>query len=131
MFLGSITEFPQDVLEQGLSQEVLFSTTKQIQAGNFNASCLWRLSGTPTIGFYRKLHTYLKHQPQLTKVIIGRLYCVIDGNFEEKGSRPDNFYRFVDNIVSSERQSADQNYDIQHSHCKEYKFNDKEMFSTN
>ena len=67
----------------------------------------WKLCGTPTIGFYRKLHTYLKKQPKLSKVLIGRLYSVIDYNFQEKGSRPDNIYRFVDNIVSSKRQSDD------------------------
>ena len=69
---------------------------------------LWKLYDTSTIEFYRKLHTYLKQQqPKLSKVFIGRLYSTIDCNFKEKGSRPDNVYRFVDNIVSSNRPSDD------------------------
>ena len=67
----------------------------------------WKLCGTPTVGFYRKLHIYLKRQPNLSKVLIGKLYSVIDRSFQEKGSRPDNIYRFVDNIVSSNRLSDD------------------------
>lgn len=41
----------------------------------------------------------------MSKVSIGKLYCAIDFNFKEKASRPDNTFRFVDNIVTSERQS--------------------------
>ena len=65
---------------------------------------MWIIHGncdTPTIGFYRKLHTYIKRQPNLSKVLIGRLYSVIDSNFQEKGSKPDNIYRFVDSIDTS------------------------------
>ena len=97
--------YPPELREQGLCQEVLSSTLELVQAGNVDHS--WKLCGTPTIGFYRKLHTYLKRQPKLSKVLIGRLYSVIDNNFQEKGSRPDNIYRFVDSIVSSKRQSDD------------------------
>ena len=96
--------FPPELREQGLCQEVLSSTLELVRAGNVDHS--WKLCGTPTIGFYRKLHTYLKRQPNLSKVLIGRLYSVIDSNFQEKGSRPD-IYRFVDSIVSSKRQSDD------------------------
>ena len=67
----------------------------------------WKLRGTPTIGFYRKLHTYLKWQPKRSKVLIGRLYSIIDCNFQVNGSRPDNVYRLVDNVVSSKRQHSD------------------------
>ena len=97
--------FPPELREQGLCQEVLSSTLELVRAGNVDHS--WKLCDTPTIGFYRKLHTYLKRQPNLSKVLIGRLYSVIDSNFQEKGSRPDNIYRFVDSIVSSKRQSDD------------------------
>ena len=54
---------------------------------------LWKLQHLPTIGFYRHLHHYLKSERHLSKVSIGRLYCIIDSNFEEKGSRADNIYR--------------------------------------
>ena len=53
------------------------------------------------------MHSYLKKQRTLTKVFIGRFYIVIDYNFEEKASRPDNVYRFVESIVSSKRCSED------------------------
>ena len=100
--------FPPELIEQGLCQEVLSSTLEQVRAGSVDHS--WKLCGTPTIGFYRKLHTYLKQQPNLSKVLIGRLYSVIDCNFQEKGSRPDNVYRFVDNIVSSKDNQMTQCY---------------------
>lgn len=103
MFIGGTTVFPPELQQY---QEVLSATLEQVQAGSVDHSgklC----DDTPTIGFYRKLHTYLKKQPKLSKVLIGRLYSVIDCNFQEKGSRPDNIYRFVDNIVSSKRQSDD------------------------
>ena len=80
---------------------MLSSTLEHVRTGN---DISWKLCNTPTIGFYRKLHAYLKQQPNLSKVVIGKLYSVIDSN---KASRPDNTYRFVDNIVSSTRQSDD------------------------
>ena len=95
--------FPPELADEGLSKEVLFSTLEQVKAGCTDHS--WKLHSTPAIGFYRHLHTYLKHQQDLSKVLIGRLYFAIDCNFQEKGSRPDNTYRFVENIVASERQS--------------------------
>ena len=68
---------------------------------------LWALSNTPTIGFYRELHSYLKGL-QLSKTMIGKLYAAIDCNFQEKRStcREDNVHRFVDKIVSSKRLSS-------------------------
>ena len=38
-------------------------------------------------------------------MLIGRFYIAIDCNIKEKGSRPDNVFRYVDNIASSKRQS--------------------------
>lgn len=106
IFIGSrITVFPQELTEQGLYQKTLSSTLEQLQAGCVDHS--WKLHTTPNIGFYRKLHTYLKQQPNLSKVLIGKFYCVIDGNLQKKGGRPDNIYRFVDTIVASDRHSDD------------------------
>ena len=81
------------------------STIEQVQTGN-TQSC-WQVSGTPSIGFYRKLHAYLKSLPNLSNVVIGKLYSAVDPNFKEKGSRPDNLYRFVQNVVTSKRESSD------------------------
>ena len=74
-----------------------------MQAGDTSYS--WQLNATPRIGFYRVLHTYLKKQPRITKVLIGRFYIAVDCNLKEKGSRPDNVYRYIDNITRSKRQS--------------------------
>ena len=95
--------FPPELTDKGFSQEALSSAVTQVRTGS--ADCSWKLHGTPTIGFYRKLHTYLKSQPNLSKVLIGKLYSAIDPSFQEKASRSDNTYRFVENIVQSERQS--------------------------
>ena len=100
--LGGIPAFPPELADEGLSQEGLCSTIEQVRTGC--TDCSWKLHGTPTIGFYQNLHTYLKQQPNLSKVLIGRLYSAIDCNFQEKGSRPDNTYRFVETIVTSGRQ---------------------------
>jgi len=94
--------FPEELVEQGLTEEVLFSTLTEIQVGN---SHLWELSSIPSIGFYRALHTYLKRHSKVTKTLIGKFYATIDGNFREKGSRPDNLYQFVERITSSRKQS--------------------------
>ena len=92
--------FPEELTEQGLSEEVLFSILSEVQTGS--PSHFWELNGIPSIGFYRALHT--RHL-RITKVLIGRFYATIDCNFQEKGSRPDNIYRFVEQIVASKRQS--------------------------
>ena len=77
----------------------------EIEAGN---ATVWSLCGKiPTIGFYRGLHHYLKQHFKATKTLIGKLYSGIDSNLKEKGSRPDNIYRFVERIVSSQRHSEE------------------------
>lgn len=78
---------------------------REIEAGN---TTVWNLSGRiPTIGFYRALHVYLKQHFKVTKTAIGKLYCSIDSNLKEKGGRPDNTYRFVERIVSSQHYSEE------------------------
>lgn len=100
---SSSPTFPEELHEQGLSEEVITLTLSEVQVGDTSYS--WQLNAIPTIGFYRALHTYLKKQPRITKVLIGRFYCTMDSNLQEKGSRPDNVYRYIDNIACSKRQS--------------------------
>lgn len=77
----------------------------EIEAGKATA---WSLSGRiPTIGFYRALHHYLKQHFKATKTAIGKLYCGIDSNLKEKGSRLDNMYRFVERVISSQHHSEE------------------------
>lgn len=81
---------PPELADEGLSR----LTVDQVRTSDTN--CSWKLRGTPTIGFYWHLHNYLKRQPNLSKVLIGRLYTAIDSNFQVKACRPDNTYRFVE-----------------------------------
>ena len=80
---------------------------ESVRTGSDHVDSVWTLCDTPTIGFDRRLHTYLKQQPNLSKVLIGKLYSTIDSNFQEKASRADNTFRFVENVVKSTRQSSD------------------------
>lgn len=100
---SSSSTFPEELFEQGLSEEVITLTLSEVQAGDTSYS--WQLHTILCIGFYRALHTYLKRQPRITKVLIGRFYIATDYNLQEKGSRPDNVYRYIDNIACSKRQS--------------------------
>lgn len=99
------TEYPHDLIAHGLTSELLISSMSEIKAGKVT---VWSLSGRiPTIGFYRALHHYLKQHFKATKTAIGKLYCGIDANIKEKGIRPDNIYRFVERVISSQRHSGE------------------------
>lgn len=104
--------FPDDLIAYGLTDELLILSMSEIETGK---ATVWSLSGRiPTIGFYRALHHYLKQHFKATKTVIGKLYCGIDSNLKEKGSRPDNIYRFVESVISSWRHSKElMLYDIQ------------------
>ena len=97
--------FPEELFEQGLSKEVLFSILTEVQIGK--PSHIWELNDVPTIGFYRTLHTYLWKHLKLTKVVIGKFYATIDRRLREKGSRPDNTYRYIEQIIASKKQSGE------------------------
>ena len=71
-FLGSSCDFPPELIEYGLSPEVLCLTLEKLQLGE---NVYWKLSCTPTIGFYPKLHAHLTHHLIIPKVLIGRLLC--------------------------------------------------------
>ena len=97
--------YPDDLIAHGLTNEMLISSMSEIEAGK---ATVWSLGDKiPTIGFYRALHYYLKQHFKVTKTAIGKLYCGIDLNLKEKGSRPDNIYRFVERVISSQRHSEE------------------------
>ena len=64
--IGAASVFPPELANEGLSREGLFSTIEKLKTGCTDRS--WKLHDTPTIGFYRHLHTYLKRQHSLSKV---------------------------------------------------------------
>ena len=62
----------------------------------------WRLTRIPVNGFYQSLHHFLKKWPctrSANKSLISELYVAIDPYLKAKGGRPDNIYRFVENLA--------------------------------
>ena len=100
--LADYTEFPKELHLYGLTEELLTSTLSVTQAEK--STLPWQVNGIPNVGFYRAIHSYLKRQPRMTKVAIGKFYIAIDHNLKEKSSRPDNVYRFVEGVVNSRQE---------------------------
>ena len=77
---------------------------------------------TPTVGFYRHLHPYLKKWPlsrATTKVAVGKYYTAIDANLRTKGSHPYNTYRFIERVAMSDRpQCAKMSYGFEDMELK-------------
>ena len=49
----------------------------------------------------RILHKKWPLTRSTTKMVIGQFYIAIDMNLQAKGSRPDNTYRFIERVVTS------------------------------
>ena len=94
------TPFPEELNgKYGLTVDVLNSAF-----GKSDTLHQWSLRGIPDVGFYRKLHQFLKKWPvtrTLSKTAIGKFYLVIDGRLQERRSSPYNTYKFVEQLVSS------------------------------
>lgn len=105
IFIGP--DFPKELCNYGLSEEVLAASFHAVQMGG---KPKWYLRGIPNFAFYKSLHPFLKHwhvTESATKVAIGTFYIEIDVNMKQKGGRPDNIYRFVDKAVKASRSSDD------------------------
>ena len=99
--LGVGPVFPSGLLSYGLNEDLLAEVFHQVQN---DKSPSWCLRGIPDYGFYQDLHQYLKKWPHTrdsSKVSIGKFYSVIDLNLRQKALQPDNAYRFVDRLASS------------------------------
>ena len=86
--------YPESLTDYGLTEELLTLTFKQVQRRKRTLS--WYLKGTPNVGFYCALHSFLKKWPiskSTTKVAIGNYYIAIDRNLQAKGSSPYNTFR--------------------------------------
>lgn len=91
------TPFPEKLVECGLNEESLEAALIQERD--------WCVKDVPTVGFYRCLHKLLLKWPKsryMTKTSIGQFYIRIDQSFFQRGSRPDNTYRFVEKIILSD-----------------------------
>ena len=102
------TPFPTQLTDAGLNEETL-EASLTLQGD-------WCIKDVPTVGFYRCLHKFLVHWPKsrsMTKTAVGKFYMGIDHNLKQKGSRPDNIYRFVEKItLSDEPDSASMSYGL-------------------
>ena len=97
--------FAQELLSYGLSEEVLTASFQQVCAGE---PVGWKLTCIPTIGFYKALHRFLKQWPlssKVTKCKIAEFYMAIDAKLRAKGGRPDNIYRFIENLTKAKASS--------------------------
>ena len=89
--------FPTQLIEAGLDEETL-ETSLTLQGD-------WCVKGIPTVRFYRCLHKFLVKWPKscsISKTAVGKFYMAIDHRLKQKGSRPDNIYRFVEKIILSD-----------------------------
>ena len=65
---------------------------------------MWHLRGVPDYGFYQDLHYFITRRHQIstsTKVSQEKLYIAIDTNLRARDLRPDNAYRFIERIATS------------------------------
>ena len=83
-FLADDAVFPEELIKEGLSEEILLSTLSDIQLQVGSSSHFWDLNGIPHIGFYRRLHTYLESQQNIIKVLIGKFYARLTVTFKER-----------------------------------------------
>lgn len=100
--------FPVQLINAGLNEEIL-EASLTLQGD-------WCVNNIPTVGFYRCLHEFLVKWPKsrsMTKTAVGKFYMRIDHNLKQKGSRPDNIYRFVERVIlSDEPDSSFMSYGI-------------------
>lgn len=110
--LGPI-HFPTAELQHyGLTEDVL----KEIFLQSDESCTGWSLQEIPSVGFYRKLHNFLMKWPpsrSATKTSIGKFYISIDPELRKRAGRPDNIFRFIQNIASSDKiDSAPMSYGL-------------------
>ena len=110
---GCAPGFPVAVQEYGVTENILQEALLQCLECPEVPDVRWSLKETPTVGFYRELHNFLRKWPissRMTKIAVGRLYISIDPDLRQKRmcSRPDNVYQFIERIVASERPSSAQ-----------------------
>ena len=97
--------FPKDLQAYGLNEELLVEVFSQVLSGQ-DRSLVWHLRGVPDYGFYQDLHYFITRCPQTstsTKVSRGKFYIAIDTNLQARDLRPDNAYRFIEKIATSNR----------------------------
>lgn len=108
LYLIEPSIFPKELHCYGLDEELLAAVFAQVSSGKKHLH--WCLQGVPNVGFYQKLHPFLKKWHitcQSTKVAIGKFYIAIDKHLRERGSRPDNVYRFIEKVANMQPSAAE------------------------
>lgn len=105
--------FPTSVQEYGITEDLLQKAFLHCLEGQNDLD--WTLRKPVTIGFYRDLHSYLRHWPpaqSATKTTVGKFYLLVDMNFKtgRMSARPDNVYRFVQKVADSTRSRLEPMY---------------------
>ena len=101
MHVGTV--FPKELQAYGLNEELLAEVFSRVLSGH-EQSLVWHLRGVPDYGFYQDLHYFITRCPQtstLTKVSLGKFCIAIDTNLRARDLRPDNAYRFIERIATS------------------------------
>ena len=92
-----------DLHHYGLDVDLLTKVYDEIKAKK-KGSIAWSLKGIPEVGFYKDLHSFLKHWVKTCSasiVELGKFYIAIDKNLQAKQMRADNVYRFVEKVATS------------------------------
>ena len=107
VFAVGAVDFPQELVAYGLSDELLARLIEEVLSRKMPLS--WCLNVPPNVDFYQKLHPYLKKWHvtcKASKISIGKFYLAIDKFLLEKTDRPDNAYRFIDNLTKAKYTSS-------------------------
>ena len=94
---------PKELSHYGLDVNLLAKVYYQVKFAK-KELISWKLKCIPEIGFYENLCNVLKHWPETcsaSEVELEKLYIAIDKSLQEKKMRPDNAYRFVETLVTS------------------------------
>ena len=102
--------FPVELQRKyGLTEDILKAVLLPRTQGCVDLK--WSLNETPTVGFYREPHTFLKKWPishGITNIAIGRFYICIDPELSQTSmcDRPDNVYQFIERVTFSTKPSS-------------------------
>jgi len=96
---------PEDLsVHYGLTTELLYELFQSAQICLNQVNPVWCLLGIPNVGFYRKLHLFLRKWDKTksaTKTSIGKLYLYIDRQLQQEKDNPMSAFKFIERAISS------------------------------
>lgn len=109
---GCVPVLSVELKRCGLKEDILMTALSLCsEAHELPVDVKWSLNEIPTVGFYRKLHNFLRKLAAshgITKIAVGRPYVSIDPELRRKRmcSRPDNVYQFIERIALSDKPNS-------------------------